>query len=178
METWGEAVKLVEGVSLRDRLAVTPPLVEGFVDAEAQIQMNGVDFTLREVARFDDEPGAVDFDNSERSTPGTLPIEPDDSGWWHLTPGPYWVVYNEIVNIPADMFGMARTRSTLLRSGAHIGTALWDSGYSGRSGSVLVVHHPAGLRLKRDARVLQLVFYALDQPAAKTYSGKYQNENK
>lgn len=171
-------MKLVEGDALKARLAADPPLVEDFVDQETQIQMNGVDFTLREVARFGDEPGAIDFDNSERRTPETFPIEPNSDGWWHLEAGPYWVVYNEIVNIPADMFGMARTRSSLLRSAAHIGTALWDSGYSGRSGSVLVVHHPAGLRLKQDARVLQLVFYALDGPAAKTYAGKYQDENK
>ena len=171
-------MKLVEGEALRARLDADPPLVEDLVDVEAQIQMNGVDFTLREVSRFGDEPGAIDFDNSERRTPETLPLEPDGDGWWSLGPGPYWVVYNEVVNIPPDMFGMARTRSSLLRSGAHIGTALWDSGYSGRSGSVLVVHNPAGLRLKRNARVLQLIFYALDAPAAKTYAGQYQNENK
>jgi len=171
-------LKLVEGQALRDRLEASPPLVEHLVDAETQIQMDGVDFTLREVARFGEAPGEVDFDNSERRTPETIPLEPDGSGWWHLAPGAYWIVYNEIVNIPADMFGLARTRSTLLRSGAQIGTALWDSGYSGRSGSLLVVHHPGGLRLKRDARVLQLVFFALDAPAEKTYAGRYQNENK
>jgi dUTP pyrophosphatase len=171
-------MKLVEGQALRDRLAASPPLVEHLVDADTQIQMDGVDFTLREVARFGDAPGAVDFDNSERQTPETFRLEPDADGWWHLASGAYWVVYNEIVNIPPDMFGLARTRSTLLRSGAQIGTALWDSGYSGRSGSLLVVHHPAGLRLKRDARVLQLVFFALDAPAEKTYAGRYQNENK
>lgn len=171
-------MRLVEGESLRRRLAASPPLVESLVDAEAQIQMNGVDFTLREVSRFGDEPGAIDFDNSERKTPETIPIEPDADGWWKLEAGSYWIVYNEVVNIPPDMFAMARTRSSLLRSGAHIGSALWDSGYSGRSGSVLVVHNPAGLRLKKNARVLQLVFYELDAPAAKTYQGKYQGENK
>ena len=164
-------MKLVEGESLRKRLAADPPLVEDFVDAETQIQMNGVDFTLREVSRFGDEPGAIDFDNSERKTPETFPIEPDGDGWWTLGLGPYWVVYNEVVNIPPDMFAMARTRSSLLRSGAHIATALWDSGYSGRSGSVLVVHNPAGLRLKRDARVLQLVFYGLDAACSEDVCG-------
>jgi dUTP pyrophosphatase len=171
-------VKLVEGRALRERLDAATPLVEGFVDRDTQIQMDGVDFTLREVARFGSEPGAVDFDNRERRTPETHALEPDASGWWHLAPGPYWIVYNELVTIPPDMFAFARTRSTLLRSGAQIGTALWDSGYSGRSGSLLVVHHPAGIRLKRNARVLQLVFFELDAPAEKTYAGRYQNENK
>jgi dUTP pyrophosphatase len=41
-----------------------------------------------------------------------------------------------------------------------------------------VVSNPAGIRLKKDARVLQLVFFELDSPAEKTYAGRYQNENK
>ncbi|MGH9321152.1 MAG: deoxyuridine 5'-triphosphate nucleotidohydrolase, partial [Vicinamibacteria bacterium] len=115
---------------------------------------------------------------AERRTPQTLSLEPSADGFWNLPPGPYWIVYNEIVNIPKDVFALARTRSSVLRSGAQIGTALWDSGYSGRSGSLLVVHNPAGIRLKRNARVLQLVFFELDSPAEKTYDGRYQNENK
>jgi dUTP pyrophosphatase len=171
-------LKLLEGMQLRERLSRRPPLIEGLLDPEAQIQMNGVDFTLREVSRFGDEPGAVDFDNAERRTASTEPLPPDASGWWHLAPRPYWIVYNEVVNIPPDVFALARTRSSVLRSGAQIGTALWDSGYSGRSGSLLVVSNPAGIRLKKDARVLQLVFFELDSPAKKTYAGRYQNENK
>ena len=171
-------MKLIEGKALLERLEASPPLVEGFIDRDTQIQMNGVDFTLREVSRFGPEGGVVDFDNSERRTPETDALVPDDNGFWHLGAGPYWIVYNEIVTIPPDVFGLARTRSTLLRSGAQIGTALWDSGYSGRSGSLLVVHNPAGIRLKQNARVLQLVFFGLDAPAAKTYQGRYQNENK
>jgi dUTP pyrophosphatase len=170
-------VKLVEGRALLERLEAELPLVESFFDRDTQIQMNGVDFTLREVARFGPEPGAIDFDNSERRTPETEPIDPDAAGWWKLAPGSYWIVYNEVVHIPEDVFALARTRSSLLRSGAQIGTALWDSGYSGRSGSLLVVHNPAGIHLKRNARVLQLVFFALDAPAEKTYAGRYQNEN-
>jgi dUTP pyrophosphatase len=171
-------LKLLEGGRLRERLSRTPPLIDGLLDPEAQIQMNGVDFTLRELSRFGEEPGAVDFDNSERRTPPTESIAPDASGWWQLAPGPYWIVYNEVVNIPPDVFAFARTRSTILRSGAQIVSALWDSGYSGRSGSLLLVSNPAGMRLKKDARVLQVVFFELDAPAEKTYAGRYQNENK
>jgi dUTP pyrophosphatase len=88
------------------------------------------------------------------------------------------VVYNEIVNIPADAFAMGRTRSSLLRSGASVKTALWDSGYSGRSGSLMVVNNRAGIHLQKNARIMQLVFFGLDEPAEMTYSGLYQDENK
>ncbi len=171
-------MKLIAGKELAKRLAASPPLIENLRDPKTQIQMNGVDFTLREVAGFGDEPGAIDFDNSNRRTPDTRPIEPDADGWWHLERGLYWVVYNEVVNIPPDAFALARTRSSVLRSGASVKPALCDSGYSGRSGSLLVVENPAGLRLQRDARIIQLVFFGLDAPAEKTYAGLYQNENK
>lgn len=171
-------MKLIEGRELRHRLDASPALIENLVDAGVQIQMDGVDFTLREVARFRDEAGSIDFDNSERSTPGTDSVPVDEAGWWSLEPGLYWIVYNEVVNIPPDAFAIGRTRSSVLRSGASIKTALWDSGYSGRSGSLLVVHNPAGLRLRKNARVMQLVFFGLDVPAEKTYAGQYQNENK
>ncbi len=171
-------MKLIEGKELRQRLEVSPALIEGLVDVGVQVQMDGVDFTLREVARFKREAGAIDFDNSQRKTPGTETIPLDENGWWVLDPGLYWIVYNEVVNIPADAFAIGRTRSSVLRSGASIKTALWDSGYSGRSGSLLVVHNPAGLRLQKNARIMQLVFFGLDAPAEKTYAGQYQNENK
>ncbi len=171
-------MKLIAGNEIRQRLESSPPLIEHLVDAEAQIQMDGVDFTLREVSRFADEPGSVDFDNTERRTPDTTPIEPSGDGWWELPPGAYWIVYNEVVNIPSDVFAFARTRSSVIRSGAQVVTALWDSGYSGRSGSMLLVSNPFGLRLKRDARIIQLIFFGLDAPADSTYDGAYQNENK
>jgi dUTP pyrophosphatase len=72
---------------------------------------------------------------------------------------------------------MARARSTLLRCGASLQTALWDPGYRGRSQSLLVVHNPSGLRLKRNARLMQLVFMRLEKKAEELYEGRYQGEN-
>ncbi len=169
-------MELIAGKSLRRCLEWNPPLLEGLRDPDLQIQMNGVDLTLAEVARFDDAPGRVDFDNSGREIPASRPLPPRADGGWRLGPGAFWIRYHEVVNIPPDVFAIGRTRSSLLRSGAHIGTALWDSGYSGRSGSLLTVHHPAGIRLTPRARVLQLVFFRLDRPADRLYSGAYQNE--
>jgi dUTP pyrophosphatase len=170
-------VNLLAGRELRRRLAARPPLIEGLVDPEAQIQMNGVDFTLREVASFGSESGAIAFDNGKRRIPPTEPLPPDSEGWWRLQPGVYWILFNEIVHIPADVFAIARTRSSVLRSGAAIQTALWDSGYEGRSGSLLVVHHPAGIELERNARVMQLVFFQMAEEAESLYRGQFQGEN-
>jgi deoxycytidine triphosphate deaminase len=41
---------------------------------------------------------------------------------------------------------------------------------------LLVVYHPEGFRVARDARICQLVFHCLTAPAGTGYSGVYQHE--
>ena len=50
-------------------------------------------------------------------------------------------------------------------------------GLPGRSTALLIVENPAGMRLERDARLMQLVFFTLDAPTARGYDGAYQGEN-
>ena len=151
-------------------------LVESMIDPETQTQMSGVELTLQKIERFN-SAGAVAFDNKERKLPETEPLNFDEMGWIELPAGSYLVTFNEIVNIPKDVAAMARARSTLLRCGATLETALWDPGYRGRSQSLLVVYNPQGLKLKKNARLMQLVFLRLEKEAEKLYSGKYQGEN-
>ncbi|WP_407355406.1 deoxyuridine 5'-triphosphate nucleotidohydrolase [Methanolobus sp. WCC5] len=161
---------------LRDLINSPVPLVENMKDIKTQLQPNSVELTLKSIETFCSE-GAVDFDNTERETPATEPLDFDDKGWAHLKPGVYKITFNEIVNIPLDLAAIARPRSTLLRCGASIGTAVWDSGYRGRSESMLVVHNPYGFRLKRNARVMQLLFFSLHSELEEGYCGRYQHEN-
>ena len=151
-------------------------LVESMIDPETQTQMCGVELTLQKIERFISN-GSVAFDNKERKLPETEPLSFDEMGWIDLAAGAYLVTFNEIVNIPKDVAAQARARSTLLRCGATLETALWDPGYRGRSQSLLVVYNPLGLRLKKNARLMQLVFLRLDKAADKLYDGKYQGEN-
>jgi len=146
------------------------------IDPKTQTQMCGMELSLQKIERFA-AAGAVAFDNKERMLPKTEQVDFDESGWADLEPGAYLVTFNEIVTIPRDMAAMARPRSTLLRSGASLETALWDPGYRGRSQSLLVVHNPHGLRLKKNARLMQLVFLSLGKDAESVYTGKYQGEN-
>jgi len=151
-------------------------LVESMIDPETQTQMCGVELTLQKIERFL-TAGAVAFENKERELPETELVNFDEMGWIELTAGAYLVTFNEIVNIPKDVAAMARARSTLLRCGATLETALWDPGYRGRSQSLLVVYNPRGLKLKKNARLMQLVFLRLENEAEKLYSGMYQGEN-
>lgn len=151
-------------------------LVESMVNSEAQTQMCGIELTLSRVESFQSD-GSLGFDNKERQLPKTELLEFDESDWIMLQQGSYLVTFNEIVNIPKDIMALARPRSSLLRSGAALETAVWDPGYRGRSQSLLVIHNPCGLKLKRNARLMQLVFFRLGRDAEKVYAGRYQNEN-
>jgi dUTP pyrophosphatase len=86
------------------------------------------------------------------------------------------ITYNEIVHIPTNLMALARPRSSLLRCGVSIGTAVWDAGYSGRSQSLMQVLNTRGFRVQKNARVAQLVFMTLSAET-EGYAGKYQNEN-
>lgn len=152
------------------------PLVEGQLDPRIQVQMCGIELTLRRVERFI-SAGEVAFDNKERKVSETIDMQFDESGWIYLGLGAYLVTFNEIINIPRDMAAMAKPRSTLLRSGISIETALWDPGYRGRSQSLLVVHNSHGIRIRKNARLLQLVFMKLNGDSETAYSGIYQEEN-
>lgn len=152
------------------------PLVSDYLNLEEQVQPNGIDLTLREIARHDGQ-GAIGVDKAERVLPELVPIEFDADGWLTLEPGQYHLLYNEVVDIPKNLMALGRPRSSLARCGVTIVTAVWDAGYNGRSTSMLVVENPAGFRVQKDARVMQLVFFGMSEAPADGYRGRYQGEN-
>ena len=160
---------------IRRLLQQQPPLIEGYINLEEQVQPNGVDLTLREVALLQTS-GKVAVNNSQRQIPDLAPLVFDGLGFIDLMPGAYTIIYNEIVHLPNNIMALARPRSSLLRCGVTVNTAVWDAGYSGRSQSLMVVYNPQGFRLQRNARVLQLVFFQLTQET-EGYQGTYQKEN-
>ncbi|MHC1573086.1 MAG: deoxyuridine 5'-triphosphate nucleotidohydrolase [Candidatus Syntropharchaeales archaeon] len=169
---------MVDGIGVLSRSRLSK-LVDGMIDPDLQIQPNGVDLTLMTVERIVDA-GAVDFDNSNRKISSSVKLSFDESGWIELKQGVYKIIFNEWVEIPLDCMAIAFPRSSLLRCGVTIETAVWDSGYSGRSEALLLVMNPAGFRVKRGARLLQMVFLKLTERIDwdSGYRGVYQFENK
>ena len=143
---------------------------------DEQFQPAGVDLSVQSVWAFE-EDGCIDLDNKRRKLPKTKAVASAPDGSLHLPAGAYKIIFNEEVSIPADCAAMARSRSSLLRMGASVQTALWDPGYKGRSEALLVVSNPHGLTLHRDARVAQLVFIRLERGEGEVYGGRYQGEN-
>lgn len=152
-------------------------LVQDYIDLDTQLQPNGFDVTAKEIHRIKGS-GKLDFSNSEREIPDSEPVEPekkdeaDEYGWWKLEKGVYKIVMNEKVDIPNNVVGYAYPRSSLLRMGATIENAVWDSGYTGRGEFMLIVENEDGIQIKENARVNQLVFHKTEE-AEEGYSGRY-----
>ncbi|MBA7469555.1 dCTP deaminase, dUMP-forming [subsurface metagenome] len=152
-----------------------PPLIEDYINLEEQVQPNGIDLTLREVALLQSS-GKIAAMDSQRLVSDVAPLVFDGLNFIDLMPGAYIITYNEIVHLPKNVMALATPRSSLLRCGVTINTAVWDAGYSGRSQSLMVVYNPQGFRLQRNARIVQLVFLKLTQET-EGYQGAYQGEN-
>jgi len=160
---------------IRRLIKQEPPLLEGYIDLEEQVQPNGIDLTLREVAMLQSS-GRIAVKDSQRLISDLAPLAFDGLGFIDLMPGVYSITYNEIVHLPKNVMALATSRSSLLRCGVTVNTAVWDAGYSGRSQSLMVVYNPQGFRLQKNARIIQLVFLWLTGET-EGYRGAYQGEN-
>jgi len=166
---------VLSGQDIRRLINSETPLLEGWLDLEEQVQANGFDLTLREVAVLQ-SAGQIAASNSQRSLSALSPLVFDGTDYIDLVAGIYLITYNEIVHLPKNVMALGRPRSSLLRCGVTVNTAVWDAGYSGRSQSLLVVYNQYGFRLQKDARIIQLVFLELTGET-EGYSGLYQGEN-
>ena len=157
-------------------IKANPPLVENMPDIEQQVQPNGLDLTVKDIASFSSS-GRIGKQNESRIISEAVPLVFDELGNVDLPPGCYLITFNEVVNIPGNIMALAWPRSSLLRCGVSVHNAVWDAGYSGRSQALMVVFNPHGFRLQKDARLIQLVFMHLSQEVAEGYKGIFQGEN-
>ena len=143
----------------------------------AHVQPNGIDLSLNGVWRFA-AAGALGRTGAERVLPPREAVVCGPDGWFELEAGSYGVGYVEWVALPPECGGLCFPRSSLLRMGVHVPTAVWDAGYAGRGEGLLEVTNPLGVRLQHRARVVQLVVFRLSQAAQSGYAGAYQHENR
>jgi dUTP pyrophosphatase len=141
------------------------------------MQPNGVDLSLDTLWRFE-AAGSLGRSNEDRLLPSRDELAFDGSGWIELPQGTYGIRYAEWVQLPLGCGGLCFPRSSLLRMGLHVPTAVWDAGYGGRGEGLLVVSNPHGVRLQHQARIAQLVVFRLTEPAAAGYAGRYQHEGR
>jgi len=149
-------------------------LVKKVIDADSgeQKQPAGFDVTVSNIHSFPQTRFTLGIAKGENSSLREVPIA--DGGYYDLEPGAYFVELNEITTIPPDAIGILLPRSTLLRNGLDVRTALFDPGYSGQPKVMLVCHRPA--RIQKFSRIGQLIILKSDREFSQKYSGRYQGE--
>ena len=149
-------------------------LASDYIDLGKQIQPSSFDMTVAKLYRVTSK-GSIDFDNSQRVLSKSEEVTFDSEGWAELSPGEYKLQFNEVLSLPLDVAAVTILRSSVMRCGCMMHSGFWDPGYTGRGESVLLVGSQ-GLRIKKNAKIAQAVFYRLSTPAGEGYAGVHQNE--
>ncbi len=149
-------------------------LVRKVIDADSgeQKQPAGFDVTVNNIHSFPQTRFTLGIAKGENSTLEDVPLV--NGSYYDLEAGAYFVELNEITTIPPDAIGILLPRSTLLRNGLDVRTALFDPGYSGQPKVMLVCHRPA--RIQKFSRIGQLIILKSDKEFSQKYSGRYQGE--
>lgn len=153
--------------------------VMNLIDNE-QVQPNGIDLTVDKVFQQSQGPTlAKDKEFIDEGYLIALPSSdlaglPDDSKGWFLEAHYYIVEWTEVIHVPKNAIGLIFPRSTLLRLGGTICTAVWDRGYKGKGRSGLFLGVP--MLLQHGTRLGQMIFIDA-QEDEQLYDGTYQGEN-
>ena len=136
------------------------------------IQPNAVDLRVEKIFRMDISKtfviGEVDGKETKQHR-GSAELNPDDEGYWYLSPGTYEIIMENIIDVGPDEAGWVITRSTLNRNGLFITSGLYDSGYHGVMAGALHVTAPA--KIKKGTRVGQFLLFR--SQSLKKYDGDY-----
>ena len=150
------------------------------------IQSNKTSSSLTNVQQVDIQPNAVDLridkvfdivknkvfliDEDHKVHRGSVELNPDKDGYWHLNPGTYEIVMENIINVGEGESGWVISRSTLNRNGVFITSGLYDSGYNGvMAGAMHITCGP--MIIKRGTRVGQFLLFKSE--TLKLYDGDY-----
>lgn len=147
-------------------------IVKGLSDPQSQVQPAGVDLTLDEVERF---RGRFQLRKKVLGQASTVKVK-SSRGLYRLYKGAYKITFAETIEIPPQAVGLVFPRSSLLRSGLTVHTALWDPGYRGKGSVLLLVSNAHGAVIEKGARVAQLMIFSLSNIPEETYHGRYQDE--
>lgn len=131
-------------------------------------QPNAVDLRLGKVLRILSNDFTID--EEKKLHRGSEEVEPDDKGYYHLTPGSYEVIMENIIQVAEGEAGWVIPRSTLNRNGVFLTSGLYDSGYHGVMASVM--HVTTGtMHIAKGTRIGQYISFNAE--TLSMYDGDY-----
>lgn len=146
---------------------------KGMVDPvdDDQVQPNGVDLRVASIQRVRGhyrvpKDGSVDFSAIQCKEVAW------NNGWCVLEPGNNYVVsYRENVSVRDGYCAIIVARSSLLRGGSFVTSAIWDTGFGGGLGGV--IRPLVKVEIERGARLAQIQFHEAKFNGHR-YEGRYQ----
>ena len=160
-----------------DIIIIGAQVSKNFVNTkdDIQIQQCGIDLRVGKIFKLKGN-GTLDYTNEKRELPNYIEIfdsEKDEK--IELDVGIYTVQIADRVKIPNNTAGFAYPRSSLLRMGCTIYTAVHDPGYEGYPTYLMHVLNP--ITIYKDARIAQIVYIECNEVNGE-YEGIYNEKNK
>lgn len=168
-----QEIRVLQSAVLSGKKILELGLVQDMIDTEQQVQPAGVDFTLKRMSTFESK-GILDFGSTKRKLPEYKELF-FEAEILHLSAGAYLVEFNETVELPLNIIGLMRTRSSVFRSGATLTAGIIDPGYKGAIGALMQVWNNHGIALARNAKLAQWIFAEIGEPSKEGYKGIYKN---
>lgn len=150
---------------------------------EEQRQPNGIDLRLGAVYEIVDNGYVYGLLKDNKNVPPHIPVPieeiPTHEGYikgWGLQPETLYIL--EVENDIKISDNCAQTyypRSTLLRSGCTLHTAVGDAGYNGKLAFLFINHLKGPFVLEKGVRFAQLLDYQVEG-VNQGYDGDYQND--
>ena len=103
---------------------------------EKDVQPNAVDLRVDKILKILGSDFTIDEDQKVHR--GSEELKPDKDSYFHLEPGAYEVLMENIITIGHGEAGWVIPRSTLNRNGVFLTSGLYDSGYKGVMASVRI----------------------------------------
>lgn len=152
---------------------------------EKDYQPSGMDLRLGKIFAFDSEKdvryGLID---GKKILPKQFPVKPmlvqladnDYVAGWELLPNkPYIAQVKNQIKIGESNAQFYLPRSTLLRAGVNVYTALGDLGYNGHLSFLVINHGSAPFFIQTNERFAQLVDFEV-KGGSESYDGDYQEK--
>lgn len=150
---------------------------------EDDYQPSGLDLRVGRVFKFDDNLIAS-LHEGEKQLPkqieipiGNLPEYALYDGWLLAPHRPYMFEVQEKIKIGDNNAQFYLPRSSLLRAGVNVYTALGDLGYNGFLRFLVINHRGAPFFIQQGERFAQLVDFEV-RGGSESYNGDYQEDEK
>jgi len=166
---------MILGVDKLLQLIQTQNLIEGLDKNNINVEGTGVDLRIGELYEMEDGKGFIHIEN--RNSPNYKLIakfEKDQSQKIIIKPGQFYIAKTiEVINTPANLFGIFIPRGTFFASGVLVLGFRVDPGYKGNFRFHLVNLGGRDFELEMGARIANMIFLQIEGKT-NLYQGQWQ----